>query len=496
MGSIVKQSSIGLIVNYIGILVGFVNVMLIMPSLLKAEQIGLINLILSVVMIVYPILDFSAAQIMGRYFTHVKDKQDIFNLSFIISCCGALFFILVFIAGQPLFIKYYQENSSEIIPYYWWIYVVSVIMSWTGLAECFSIINSKYHISAFSREVFFRLGITGLLLGLMFHLYDFNTYIYLHFLMYGVSGTLIIFYLKSKGLFNWKLKFPSLSIEQRKSMFRFGGFTIFTGLAYVISIRVDMIMLGSMEGLKDVGVYTIAMFMASTIEIPRKSVLQSSSPIIRLAIKENDFDKVAQIQYKTILNPLLVGGFILTILMINLNSIYAIIPNGDTYKTGFGVVLFIGLSRICEMLAGSNDEILISSRYYRFNVIFIILLTSLSIGLNYSLIPVYGLTGAAASTLFATGILVLLKSWMFRVLFKKSVYTLTIPGVIVFYIILGSIFYFVPDVIHPIVSIAIKSLIIGICVFLFLKWTRVSPDLNQLINQIFRYLKIDRWIKL
>lgn len=496
MGSIVKQSSIGLIANYIGIFVGFVNVMLIMPSLLKAEQIGLINLILSVVMIVSPIMDFSATQIIGRYFTHVKHRQEILNLSFVISCCGALFFILIFIAGQPWFIRYYQKNSPEIIPYYWWIYMISIIMSWTSLAECFSIINSKYHISAFSREVLFRLGITGLLSGLALHLYDFNTYIYLHFLMYGVSGVIILFYLRNKGLFRWRLTLPSLSAGQRRSMFRFGGFTIFTGLAAVTAGRMDMIMLGSMEGLKDVGVYTIAMFMASTIEIPRKSVLQSSAPVIRMAIRENDFDKVAQIQYKTILNLLLIGGFILTILMANLNSIYAVIPNGGVYRTGFWVVLFIGLSRICDMLAGSNDEIIISSRYYRFNVVFIILLASLSIGLNYKLIPAYGLTGAAASTFLATGIVVFFKSWLFRVLFKRNVYNLTLPGIMLFYIILGSFFYFVPDIIHPIISIGIKCMLIALCLFLFLKWTRVSPDLNQLINQMLGYIKIDRWIRI
>ena len=106
MGTIVKQSSLGLIANYVGIVLGFVNVMLIMPSILQAEQIGLINLILAVMFIVYPILDFSAAQIINRYFTHVENKQEIFNYSFLISCTGALFFAFVFWLGKPLFIEY------------------------------------------------------------------------------------------------------------------------------------------------------------------------------------------------------------------------------------------------------------------------------------------------------------------------------------------------------------------------------------------------------
>ncbi len=496
MGSIVRQSSLGLIANYIGILLGFVNVMLIMPSILEAEQIGLINLILSLVMMIYPVLDFSAAQIINRYFTHTSDKQEIFNLSFLISCCGSLFFILVFYFGEPVFIKYYQKNSPEVLPYIWWIYVVSVIMSWTVLAESLSIIYGKYHVAAFFREVFFRLCILCLLIGLILHLYNFKVYSYLHFAMYGLAGVSILIYLKSKGSFRFSFVLPSFSATMKKSMFRFGAFTIFTGLASVIATRVDMIMLGSMEGLKDVGIYTIAMFMATTIEVPRKTVLQSSGPIIRIAIKQNDIDKVVQIQYKTIINLILVGGFLLTMLMSNLDSIYSLIPQGEIFRNGFLVVLFIGLSKIIEMMAGSNDEIILSSKYYAFNIVFIVLMAILSVSLNYMLIPVYGLSGAAGSSLIATVIVVLCKSWVFRILFKKSVYDFTMLSIWIFFALLGAALYFVPNFIHPVLSIFIKGVAGSLAMFVFMKWTKVSPDLNQLINQILIQVKMDHWIKM
>lgn len=496
MGSIVKQSSLGLVANYIGIFLGFVNVMLIMPAILDAEQIGLINLILSVVMMVCPILDFSATQIINRYFTHVKDIQEIFNLSFLISCTGALFFILVFYFGEPVFIKYYQNNSPQIIPYFWWIYLVSIIMSWTGLVESFSIIQGKYHISTFFREVFFRILIFILLGGLMAQLYSFKTYSYLHFAMYGITGISIVLYLRSKGLFHFKAVLPSFSRGLNKSIFQFGAITIFTGLASVISSRIDLIMLGSMEGLKDVGIYTIAMFMATTIEVPRRAVLQSSGPIIRMAIKENDFEKVAQIQYKTIVNLILVGGFLLTLLISNLDSLYTIIPNGEVFRNGFLVVLFIGLSKITEMMAGSNDEIIISSRYYSINIVFIVLLAILSVSLNYLLIPLYGVSGAAASSFMATLIIVFFKSLTVSLLFKRNVYNITILGILVFFALLGTALYFTPNFFHPLIAIFIKGSVGCLIMFLFMKWAKVSPELNQLINGILCQLKIDRWIKL
>lgn len=496
MGTIVKQSSLGLIANYAGILLGFVNVMLIMPSILQAEQIGLINLILAVIFIVYPILDFSAAHIINRYFTHVENRQEIFNYSFLISCAGAVVFGFLFLLAKPLFIEYYQEKSPEIIPYYWLIYVASIMMSWIGLVENLAIINGKYHISIFSKEVLFRIGISVILIALSLHLFDFNTYILLHFSMYGISGLLILTYLKRQGYFQFSRAFPKFSPPLKKNIFRFGVITIFSGLASVIATRIDMIMLGSMEGLKDVGIYTIAMFMSATIEVPRRAILQSSGPVIRVFFKENNIEKVAQIQYKTIMNLLLIGGFILTLILINLESIYTIIPNGSIYSKGMWVVFFIGLSKIVDMIAGSSDEIIVSSKYYIYNFVFIIILTIISVGFNYILIPLYGLTGAAIATLISTSLIVIIKSTVLVYLFKIKPYSFKMVGTLLFYFALGGLLFLMPEFIHPIISILIKGSICSLMLYLFLKWTKISPEMNELINQVLAQIKLDKWLKL
>lgn len=496
MSSIVKQSSLGLIANYVGILLGAINVLLIMPALLEAEQIGLINLILSVIMLIYPILSFSSSHILKRYFTHVDDRQVIFNYSFLISCVGALIFLVIFFFGEPIFIKYYKSNSSEILPYFWWIYIVSIMMSWTDLAVNYAIIHHRYHISAFSREILFRVGITILLLGLFLQLFDFNTYIYLHFIMYGLTGLIVLLILRSQGLFHFNFSLPKFSTSLNMKVFKFGSFTLFTGLASVLAIRIDMIMLGSMQGLKDVGIYTIAMYMATVIEVPRRTVIQASEPIIRVAIKENDLDKVAQIHYKSILNLLLTGGFILVMLIANLDAIYTLIPNGEIYEKGFWVVLFIGLAKISEMFGGCIHEIINASKYYVINIVFILLLTILSIGLNYYFIPIYGLVGAAAAAFFTTALVVLIKTITFKILFKKKIYSWAIFFTILFYAVLGTALYFIPHTDNSVLAIFTKGIIGSVALYSFLRWTKISPNLNLLINEILTKLKTPDWLKL
>jgi O-antigen/teichoic acid export membrane protein len=61
------------------------------------------------------------------------------------------------------------------------------------------------------------------------------------------------------------------------------------------------------------------------------------------------------------------------------------------------------------MSNGVNTEIILNSPYYRFNLISILLLGMISFTANYLLIPVYGLTGAAAGSTLSILLFNLLK---------------------------------------------------------------------------------------
>jgi O-antigen/teichoic acid export membrane protein len=61
------------------------------------------------------------------------------------------------------------------------------------------------------------------------------------------------------------------------------------------------------------------------------------------------------------------------------------------------------------MSNGVNTEIILNSPFYRFNLISIILLGIISFTANYLLIPVYGLTGAAAGSTLSILLFNLLK---------------------------------------------------------------------------------------
>ncbi len=69
----------------------------------------------------------------------------------------------------------------------------------------------------------------------------------------------------------------------------------------------------------------------------------------------------------------------------------------------------VGLGRIVDMMTGLNTEILTNSRYYRWDIVFILLFSVLMVASNFYLIPRYGFNGAAAASLLSVAVYNLVK---------------------------------------------------------------------------------------
>ena len=65
-----------------------------------------------------------------------------------------------------------------------------------------------------------------------------------------------------------------------------------------------------------------------------------------------------------------------------------------------------------------NGELIMMSKYFKFNVITILILAVLSIILNYQLIPKFGMIGAAYASLISILIFNLIKLTLVKVLSK------------------------------------------------------------------------------
>jgi O-antigen/teichoic acid export membrane protein len=158
-------------------------------------------------------------------------------------------------------------------------------------------------------------------------------------------------------------------------------------------------MIASFIGLTATGVYTNIIYLTSAIQVPYRSVVRVSSPLIAKYWKEKNIPEMQKLYQKVSSLGMLIGTFSFSIIWINRIELFSFLP--PEYQAGILVFLFLMIGRMVDMVGGLNGTIFSTSRKYRYDLLFSIFLSFTVFGLNYLLIPTYGIVGAAVSTGFA-----------------------------------------------------------------------------------------------
>lgn len=260
------------------------------------------------------------------------------------------------------------------------------------------------------------------------------------------------------------------------------------GLTTVIVWNVDIIMLGSLAGLSQTGIYAIAFYMASVIAIPQRSITKIVSPLLADFIKNKEWKEIASIYTKSSLNQLIPGIFIFGLIWINLEVVYRMMP--EVYSAGRWVVFIIGIGKIIEMGTGANGLILINSKHYRVSFYTNLVLVIITIGANYLLIPLYGIEGAAMASVLALTIYNSTKYlWVWATLgmqpfTEKTLYVILLGAIALVFTHFTNLFEFY--LWNALLKTALFTLLFIVPVFYF----SLSPDLNNMVKDI-----VKKWLK-
>ena len=102
---------------------------------------------------------------------------------------------------------------------------------------------------------------------------------------------------------------------------------------------------------------------------------------------------INEIYYKSCLNQLIIGGFFFLGIWCNIDNILIIL--GDGFEAAKWVIFVISLGYLIDMSTGANGQIISTSKYYKIGLLFLVILITLSLGLMFLLIPIWGIKGAA-----------------------------------------------------------------------------------------------------
>ena len=499
MGIIIRQGFKSSIVSYVGVIIGIFNVLILYNQYMTQEQLGLY----ASTLLTFPVIYMSFAllgvpSVAVRFHSQFQDhasRRQLFTFIIITPLIGLTVFALLYILLKPLYLKFYLDHSPLLVRYYYVFIPLTIGMVYLLALESYSRINLRIAVPSLIREVGLRLANSCLVIMFGFHIISFDTMVNLTVVSYGLAITAILIYLHFQKRLYTSLDFGFIRHPAFKEMYRYGLWVLLGGASAALLPHIEKVLLPAFEGgLGNTAIFDIASRIALVISIPRNSIVMISAPIISAAYQRNDLAEIDTIYKKSSLNLFIIGSFLFLGIWVNIDSIFSIIPKSDIYSQGKWVVLMVGISKITDMMTGLNTEILTNSKYYRYDIVFMLFFTVLILFSSQFLIPLYGFNGAAIAALFSTAVYNIVKLLFIRYKLNIQPFTADTIKVIVLATATYLIVSFIPDL-NPgklagtLLDIAIRSITVMAIFGGGILFWKVSEDISAGFNSGWTMIK-------
>lgn len=505
MGVIARQSIRGALANYLGVAIGFVTTFFVVTRFLTTEEVGLTRVMVDAAVLFSAIAQLGSNSSLIRFFPHFKDNRThhgIFGLSLLVPLAGFSVVALVFLVFHDQLLELYGERSPLLTDYFYMLPMLTFFALYTTVFETGASVLMRITVPKLVHEVGYRLFnlVAYLLYG--YKVISLDVFVWMFCGSYGLTMLLDMFYLyRISGLplrawlnIDWRFVADG---GRWRDMLRYTLFMTATVLAGNIPLM-SSLFLGAETGLALTGVFTIAFYIANVVEVPYRSLGAISRPVVAAAVKEENWGEVNRLTRQVSLHQLLVSLLIFYVIWINLDALFAVIPNGADYAGGAGVVLILGMAKVMNSSLSIGTDVLNYSRWYRWSLPLIALLTLSAIVLNGVLIGMWGINGAAAATLLSYAfyfvVLLSLLWWRLRVsLFSAGqlkVIAVLLAGFGLNWLwttwVTPLLMALWPGIGGLLADAAIKTLAIGgLLAAGILAW-RVSPTVNDIVKKTFR----------
>lgn len=399
MGKVAKQSIQTTIFSYIGVVIGYFNVLWLYPYAMDASELGTFRTIQDLGLLFVPFAQLGVGHGITRYFPKLESNKSAFlSYSLMIAVAGFLVVSILFIGLRTQIIGLFAANSPEVVDFLGVVLLITLFALLNSILDSYSRSYLKIAIPTFFREVFLRL-LTGCLVGAyLLKWISFPQVMSGLVCVYGLALAGVLIYLIWLDVLNFDLNWKTFPKGFKSSFIQFSLITFLATAASTLIMKIDSIMVSSMISLEANAIYTIAFSMALVIELPRRAISQVVMPVVSDHFANDNLTEI-NVLYKQVSNRQLYVCILLFIgIWANIDAVYSLIPNREIYMAGKSVVFLIGLGKLFDVAFSINSEILVFSKFYRFNLILTIAMSALIILLNLIMIPIYGIEGAAAAS--------------------------------------------------------------------------------------------------
>mgnify|MGYP006916061463 CR=1 FL=1 len=421
MGIIAKQGIKGTIVTYIGVAIGFVTTFFVITRFLTAEEIGLARVLIDAATLFIGLAQLGTSSSIIRFFpyftgaspesTAVQPNREppyhgFFAWTVYVPLLGFGIVALIYGACATPLQAWFGEKSPLFNEYYYAVLPLAFFMLYQTVFETNA--NALMHIvlPRAVREIGVRLGMLATYVLYALGVLSMDGYVLCICLTYAVAALINLAYVIYLG--GATLRPDWAFLRANKPLLRdyglYTGFLIISALTGILGPTLSTFFITAKMGLDYTGIFAIATYIAVMVSIPYRSVTAISQPELAQAIKDDNKADIKRLLRQVSSNLLLIGGFIFLAIWMNIDLIFAILPNGATYAIAKKTVFLLCLSQLILATFAIFTPAISYSKWYIFNLLCSLILTISALLLNNYLIPRYGMDGAAAATLISNTI--------------------------------------------------------------------------------------------
>ncbi|HEY4797753.1 MAG TPA: polysaccharide biosynthesis C-terminal domain-containing protein, partial [Bacteroidia bacterium] len=427
-----------------------------------------------------------------KFFPYFNDKQRqhhgfLFWTSFI-SLLGFMIVTLLFVLFQSSVVSYYSERSPLLVEYIFYLIPLGLATLFYTLFETYLRSLMKTIVSTLVNEIVLRLMVTLSISLYALKLVTFHEFVIIYVGVNCLAAVILLVYMAYLKQLLFKPEWSTTTKRFFHIILNFGFYSVLGNMSYILVSNIDSMMVASMVGLKETGVYTTIFFIATVMIIPYRSITRVASPLVAQFWKKRKLDEMHSLYKKVALLNIIIGCLLFLGIWVNMDNLFSFMPK--EYAQGKYVFLFLGLGRLFDMATGINGFILVTSKKYRYDLFFALLLIGLTIGLNYFLIPLYGIIGASIATMCTLVIINLFRILFILFAFKMQPFDMRSVVVMLVGMAVYGIQYFIPPLFNVYADLILRS---ALCLVLFvipIMLLKLSPETNEYIKKLLGYAGI------
>ena len=508
MGIIAKQSIKGTIVTYLGVAVGFVTTFFVITRFLTAEEIGLARVLIDAATLFIGLAQLGTNASILRFYPYFIDSKSnkvpehndscvgesgreehgFFFWTLVVPMVGFLLVALLFLVCYAPLSQWFGEKSPMFVNYYYLVLPLAFFMLYQAVFETNANVRMHIVVPRAVRELLTRVGLLVVYVLYAFDVLTMDGFVWSLIGVYALAAVCNAVYLFSLGGVSLKPDFGYL--RQNRPLVRkyllYTAFLILSAVVSVLAPTLSSFFITAEMGLSYTGIFAIATYMAVMVSIPYRSLTSIASPQLSMAIKNNDRAEAATLLGQVSGNLLLIGGLILAVIWVNIDIIFAILPNGATYAVARRTVLLLGLGQLFVATFQFALTALSYSRFYPFSLLFSFILTALALVLNNLFIPRWGMDGAALATLIADVTYYALAIVTVRLVIGRPIlarrHLLTIVLLVLLFAINWACTRYMPAI-NIWLSGLLRSLLIVVAAWAAYK-LKLSPEINEVLHRV------------